>query len=299
MHQRAWVLLGIVFLPLTCFCLDKKVSFSITPKKVSQGQVAFIRLNTHGLPTREARAVFGEQNFPLWNCLDDKDAWCGLLAVPLDTPLGEKPVSLTATVGSQLFSETVPLKVAKGKFKINLLKVAPQLTRPSEEEQKQIEQDKKDLEAAYAAPTLESVWSEPFSLPTSGGVTSLFGNQRRYNGQVSSTHYGVDLRAGEKTPIHAINKGKVLLARQFFYAGNMVLLDHGMGVYSSYSHLSRLDVKPGQEVKRGDLLGMAGATGRVTGPHLHWGTRLNGHPVDPHRLVAVANLVFHSSKKSQ
>lgn len=276
-----------------------KSPFSLSPKRVSQGQVTVLRVKAvdGALPT-DIKAQFGEQQIPFWTCGDSKKpSLCGLVAIPLDTPLGKAEIEVQAQHMDKTIQEKLSLHVLKGKFRINLLTVAPQLTRPSEEDQKQIDRDKEDIAAAYANPGSAPLWKDLFKLPTSGGVTSLFGNQRRYNGEVKSTHYGVDLRANEKTPIYASNDGKVLLARSFFYGGNMVLLDHGMNLYSSYAHLSKIEVTPGQEVKRGDKLGMAGATGRVTGPHLHWGTRLNGHPVDPNQFVTTVNQTFPSSAR--
>lgn len=110
-----------------------------------------------------------------------------------------------------------------------------------------------------------------------------------FNGDVKSSHMGVDLRAGTGTPIAATNAGTVVLARASFYPGQTVHIDHGAGVFSSYSHLSVMKVTAGQKIARGAILGLAGATGRVTGPHLHWGMRVNGVSVDPHQLRELLN----------
>ena len=106
-----------------------------------------------------------------------------------------------------------------------------------------------------------------------------------FNGELRSYHRGVDLRGAEGTPIKAMADGKVVIAQNMYFAGNTVYLDHGQGVISSYAHMSRLDVKPGEMVKAGQQIGLVGATGRVTGPHLHLGLNILGVAVDPLSLV--------------
>lgn len=257
--------------------------FTLSPKKLGQGQAALVQI-AH--PPEKLTLKAGAQNIELWDCgKADPVTFCGIVSVPLDTPVGEFEVQ--AQWGEQ--TKSLTLAVKKGKFQVNQLKVKPSITAPNPEEQAKIAEDKKDIEAAYAAPEPGQLWEGVFDLPTTGGITSQFGNQRTYNGELKSTHFGVDLRADTTTPIYAANTGKVLLARLFFMAGNMVLLDHGHGIYSSYAHLSKIDVQPGEIVKKGEQLGIAGATGRVTGPHLHWSMRANGVPVDPHSLRTALN----------
>ena len=122
----------------------------------------------------------------------------------------------------------------------------------------------------------------PIPGTTSG---SNFGHRRVFNGQARDPHSGADLRASTGTPIHAANRGRVVLAKDLFFSGNAVFIDHGLGVYSVYLHLSEIRVVPGQMLEKGELLGLAGATGRVTGPHLHWGVRVQNARIDPFSLL--------------
>ena len=131
------------------------------------------------------------------------------------------------------------------------------------------------------------LWNEPFKVPIPGETGTNFGHRRIFNGQPRAPHAGADLHAATGTPIHATNRGRVVLAKHLFFTGNTVILDHGLGVYSLYAHLSRIEVKRGVMVSSGQLLGLAGATGRVTGPHLHWGMRVQGARVDPFTLVEI------------
>jgi murein DD-endopeptidase MepM/ murein hydrolase activator NlpD len=122
---------------------------------------------------------------------------------------------------------------------------------------------------------------------TTGGRN--FGNRRVFNDQPRAPHSGADLKAAAGTEIHAANRGRVVLAKELFYSGNAVFIDHGLGVYTVYLHLSEILVEPGSIVDQGQVVGLAGATGRVTGPHLHWGARIVDARVDPFSLLKLGN----------
>ncbi|MBG0777179.1 MAG: M23 family metallopeptidase [Desulfovibrionaceae bacterium] len=128
-------------------------------------------------------------------------------------------------------------------------------------------------------------WSCPFVRPVPGKVLSVFGMRRVFNGEPRSPHSGVDFRGAVGTSVHAAAAGRVLVADDLYFAGNCVYIDHGQGVVTVYAHLSRIDVRPGQEVAAGQVLGKVGATGRVTGPHLHFGAFVYGELVDPEVLL--------------
>ena len=115
--------------------------------------------------------------------------------------------------------------------------------------------------------------------------TDSFGTRRMFNGKLASIHKGADFHAPAGTPVHASNSGVVVLARPLYYEGNCVIIDHGMGLFTLSMHFSRIDVHEGQHVKAGDRLGLSGATGRVTGPHLHWAVRWQGAMLDPVKLL--------------
>lgn len=152
--------------------------------------------------------------------------------------------------------------------------------------QKEIDQ----LSTIYAGRTRPAYWDWPFSLPVPGGiVTSRFGGNRVYNGGVLAAHHaGIDFRRAVGEPIYATANGRVVAAQYFEVRGNVVILDHGYGVFSQYAHLSEFHVQAGQYVRRNQLIGGAGATGRVNGPHLHFEIIVNGLPVDPIRWFALA-----------
>jgi murein DD-endopeptidase MepM/ murein hydrolase activator NlpD len=133
----------------------------------------------------------------------------------------------------------------------------------------------------------EMLWDKPFHSPIPGETGTNFGSRRVFNGEARAPHAGSDLRAKTGTPIHATNRGRVVLAKNLFFTGNTVVLDHGLGVYTIYAHMSRIDVKVSQIVTENQLLGLSGATGRVTGPHLHWSARIQSARVDPFSLLGI------------
>lgn len=133
-----------------------------------------------------------------------------------------------------------------------------------------------------------AAWPLPLGRPVAGEKSSDFGLRRFFNGEAKSPHSGLDLRAATGTPVAACADGVVALAEEHFYAGNSVYLDHGDGLFTLYFHLSAIDVRPGQRVARGEIIGRAGATGRVTGPHVHLGVSAQGQLVDPELLLAPA-----------
>ena len=133
--------------------------------------------------------------------------------------------------------------------------------------------------------TDERLWSGGFLRPVPGDSTSSFGRRSVFNGQPRSPHSGTDFRGAEGTRITAPNAGIVVLAADLYFSGNVVIIDHGWGLYSYFAHLSSIAVEDGIRVEQGDVVGDVGATGRVTGPHLHWTVRLNDARVDPLSLM--------------
>ncbi|QHS53669.1 M23 family metallopeptidase [Edaphobacter sp. 12200R-103] len=117
--------------------------------------------------------------------------------------------------------------------------------------------------------------------------TDSFGTRRVFNGSLASIHRGLDYRARQGTPVHAVNSGRVVLARPLYFEGNCIVIDHGLGLTTIYMHLSKFRVKEGQHVTRGQLIALSGATGRANGPHLHLSVRWQGEYLDPAKLIAL------------
>src|SRR5204863_8145917 len=145
--------------------------------------------------------------------------------------------------------------------------------------------EQKELDQIHNTSTKEILWKDSFVVPIAGETGTNFGHRRVFNGMPRAPHAGADLHAATGTPIHSTNRGRVVLAEDLFFTGNTVIVDHGLGIYSLYAHLSRIDVNVGDMLERNQVLGLSGATGRVTGPHLHWGIKVQNARVDPFSLV--------------
>jgi murein DD-endopeptidase MepM/ murein hydrolase activator NlpD len=214
--------------------------------------------------------------------------WFALAGVSLETAPGTYAIELTGETKadktpSQKISFTRKFTVAAGKYpKIQAkLSVESKFTEPSPEQQKQIEEGQQIKKDYLNRITPEREWSGAFAAPANAEISDVFGSQRIFNGKTSSPHLGLDFRVPTGTPVEAMNDGTVLLARLLYFEGNFVVLDHGQGLLTLYLHLSEFKVKEGDQVKRGQVIGLSGGTGRATGPHLHVAVRWKGTYLDP------------------
>lgn len=184
------------------------------------------------------------------------------------------------------------LHIKSGNYKKETLQVNPKKVNPPKSEQDRIYKEYLESKNIYATFTKKRYWEKPFNYPLKTKITSDFGNARVYNGFLKSYHSGTDFRADIGTPLKVINNGIVVIASDRYYAGNTVVIDHGEGIYSIYAHLSKINVKVGQSIKKGEVFGLSGATGRVTGPHLHFGIIVDSVRVDPLDFIIKVNSLF-------
>jgi murein DD-endopeptidase MepM/ murein hydrolase activator NlpD len=215
-------------------------------------------------------------------------SWYVLAGVPLEAAPGSHELKINETFanGSEL-SVVKKIRVGKGayptvKVKVN---VAKQFTEPSAEQLKEVAEDKEEKQKVFAAITAERLWAGPFLPPASAATSDPFGTARVFNGEVRSKHQGLDYAVPAGTPIHAVNRGTVILARPMFFEGNCIVIDHGQGLLSLYLHLSEFLVKEGDRVESGQILGQSGGSGRATGPHLHLAIRWQGVYLNPATLL--------------
>ena len=205
----------------------------------------------------------------------DLEAKPGLAAVMI------KGLTLT---GKQRDSQIL-LRIKPKSFKKESFSVAAEFDQLSPEVKERIHKDQDEFSRAFMTSAPERLWEGPFVLPILSEVSSPFGYRRVINGTPRSPHTGVDLRAALGSEVIAANHGRVALLGDFFFSGRSLVLDHGGGLYTMYFHLSEFKVETGVAVRKGDVIGLSGMTGRVTGPHLHWSARLNGARIDPFELI--------------
>ncbi len=215
--------------------------------------------------------------------------WHALVGIDLSTRPGRATIDVEARLadGSPL-AASLPLTVSAKAFPTRRLKVAPEFVTPPPAEQARIERERLLLSNVLSAVSPRYLWEDGFGRPVDGEVISLFGARSVFNNEARAPHRGIDFRGATGTPVRAPARGVVVLAEPLYFSGSTVILDHGLGVFSMLAHLSRIDVRPGSLVVRGDVVGAIGATGRVTGPHLHWTLRIGAAAVDPLSVLAIA-----------
>lgn len=218
----------------------------------------------------------------------DSKTWIGLAGASLETTPGQYSLALTGTTSkaAQVTFER-KLSVGRAKYPTVSVKVAKKFTEPDPEQMKQINQDKTIKEDAFKHFGPDRLWTGDFRPPVTASISDVFGTGRTFNGKVQSRHQGLDYAVPSGTPVAALNRGTVLLARPLYFEGNCVVLDHGQGLLSLYMHLSEIKVKEGEQVSSGQELGLSGGTGRATGPHLHIAVRWQGTYLNPATLLTL------------
>lgn len=189
------------------------------------------------------------------------------------------------------------IKVTQFAYKESELTVAPGKVFLSGKDQKRVAREQKILNSVYSKRSNSLLFKEPFSIPLSSERTGIYGDKRIFNKKHPSTHLGNDFRAAVGTEIPSTNDGVIVYVGDLFYSGKTVIIDHGMQLFSMYAHLSKIQAKVDAPVKKGEIIGLAGATGRASGPHLHWGIKINGEWIDGFSLVEEYNTLSLVSEK--
>jgi murein DD-endopeptidase MepM/ murein hydrolase activator NlpD len=218
------------------------------------------------------------------------DRWQALVGIDLDQRPGAYTIKADARWRGELITGTRPLVVRPKTFATRTLRVAPEFVTPPPLMQERLDREADLLRHVYMHSAPERLWQAPFTRPVPQPATSRFGSRSVFNGQPRSPHAGTDFLSGAGTPVKAPNAGRIAVARDLFFSGNTVIIDHGLGTFSVLAHLSRLDVSEGDLLDRGQIVGLVGATGRVTGAHLHWAVRVGGARVDPMSLLELLGL---------
>jgi murein DD-endopeptidase MepM/ murein hydrolase activator NlpD len=258
--------------------LEVRVSAPDTPEEV-QGMLLLVEVRSEK-PMTQITAKWNDREVPFWKePVSDKDKSAdavdvrrALLGIDLEKPAGKYPFGVeTQVADGQRLTCTETMVVEEGHFATENLTVKKQFVEPNPEQEARAKAEQQRLREIYDTVTPERLWDGPFRMPLVGDFKgSNFGKRRVLNGHPGSPHGGTDFPAPTGTPVHAAQRGKVVLAEELFFSGNTVVIDHGLGIYTFYCHFSEIDAKVGEMVDAGTVIGKVGATGRVTGPHLHW-----------------------------
>jgi murein DD-endopeptidase MepM/ murein hydrolase activator NlpD len=257
-------------------------SITLTPEVVESGSPELIRVEAP-----DASAVEGQwRGHPvLFFPAADHRVWYALAGVDVETSPGRSELKVTVHLNGEAHELTAPIQIKPAHYRTESLSVSSKFVEPDPEALKQINTESELKKKIFAASADHPLWTQGFRAPVKAPPTDSFGTRRMFNGKLASIHKGMDFRAPSGTPVLAGNAGKVILAQPLYYEGGCVIIDHGLGLMSLSMHMSRIDVKVGDVVSRSQRLGLSGATGRVTGPHLHWAIRWQGAMLDPAKLL--------------
>jgi murein DD-endopeptidase MepM/ murein hydrolase activator NlpD len=266
------------------------VKLRLSAPQASQGSLLLVEIRSV-TPVTEIAGEWDGRNLAFWQVKQPEMAEKktstelrrGLLGVDLEKAVGEYEFRVDVqTDDGNKANCSVKVPVKAGRFATERLQVEQEFVEPSPEQIKRANEERQRLREIYDRVTPERLWSGNFRVPLDGVSTGgNFGKRRILNGQPGSPHGGVDFPAATGTPVHATQRGRVVLAEELFFSGNTVVVDHGLGIYSFYGHLSEIDAKVGDSLEVGQVLGKVGATGRVTGAHLHWGLTVEKARVNP------------------
>jgi murein DD-endopeptidase MepM/ murein hydrolase activator NlpD len=263
--------------PLLLGLLASVPSLELAPTAARPGDAVLVRVLSADAPPSGALAG---RKLTFWR---DGEEWRALAALPVETAPGKAPVRVRA--GDAALG--TDLEVVEPGFARHALTLAPRYVKPPASARKQMRADRKAFAGAFARPFEPPLFRGPFAWPRDDRKGGRFGDQRTLNGEKASVHYGIDLSGARGAPVSAAAGGVVALTRAAYMSGNTIVLWHGAGVFTVYFHLDRILVKEGDTVAQGQEIGTVGATGRATGPHLHWGVKVGGLYVDPESILAI------------
>ncbi len=289
---------------LTFFaCGVSAQTISLSPTTLSPGSPVLISVEIANASSVDGSLL--DQPLHFFHPAGKLQTWMALAGIDVEAKVEPVTVRVTTHLSDGTTHElTRKIVLTPAHYRTTTISVAPKFVKPPAEDEKEIADEQalkmrlftEANEAANEAATKQSppLWQGNFQVPVKSPPTDSFGTRRVVlsnsdkTEKIETVHKGMDFRAPAGTVVRAANSGTVLLAQHLYYEGNCVILDHGLGLYTFYMHFSRIDVKPGQKIATGERLGLSGATGRVTGPHLHWAVRYQNASLDPARLLKLA-----------
>lgn len=261
------------------------IEVSLTPEVLRQGDVLLIRISIpEHINTKDGeniQGIFMDKKLHFFKTESGK--YLSLVGIDMKTTPGEYSLTFIYS-NKKIFERNV--KILPASFGMQRLTLPKEMVDLTPETLKRVKIEQSRLAELWPVIN-EKLWKGRFIMPINGRIKSPFGVRRIINEQEKSPHSGIDIEAKEGDPLVAPNNGRVALIDNQFFGGKTLILDHGYGIYSILYHLSKVIVSEGQLVKRGDIIGHAGATGRATGPNLHWGVRLQGERINP---ISITNL---------
>ncbi|MBU0721535.1 M23 family metallopeptidase [bacterium] len=272
------------------FMISTLSSFAVDIHETSigNGKTAFVEF-TKEKNLKYEKILIGKKTYKVFGHPLDDEKMYALIPISYYEKPREQKMSLLYEENGLAKEKSFSLLIKDSKYKKERLKVSSSKVNLSKEDTKRVQKEYHEAMKIYNTSNKDIYVSSKFIAPLESKITSEFGKARVYNDTLKGYHSGTDFRAKTGEPIKASNEGIVVLAKERFYSGGSIILDHGHGIYTCYFHMSKFDVKEGQKVKKAQIIGLSGESGRVTGPHLHFSARVAGVQVDPLQLISVMN----------
>jgi len=260
------------------------IDITVSARSLAPGELAVLAVKLNEDAGSVTVSAFGKKT-PAYR-LRAGD-WQALVGIDLDQAPGAYVLTVEAHAGATVVRGRKSIQVKPRTFATRTLRVDPEFVNPPEAVLARIASEAAFITGVTRGSATERLWSAPFVRPVDDPANSRFGTRSVYNGEKRRPHGGADFLSPAGRPVRAPNAGHVAAARDMFFTGNTIIIDHGLGVVSLLAHLSAMNVQEGDEVAAGQVVGRVGATGRVTGPHLHWGITISGARVDPLSVLAL------------
>jgi murein DD-endopeptidase MepM/ murein hydrolase activator NlpD len=260
------------------------IAVATEARSLTPGELIVFTLNAHSDVSSVRVRVFGK-DIPAFKI--ETGAWRALVGIDLDQKPGSYVAAIEGLGADGVSRVEHSIVVQSRRYPTRNLRVDPSFVNPPPAVLQRIEAEQVFLRMSLERSDADRLWTAPFVRPVPGRTNSQFGTRSVFNGQPRGPHRGADFLSPAGEPIKSPNAGRVVAARNLYFSGNTIVIDHGLGLVSMLAHLSRIDVREGELVAPGQIVGLVGATGRVTGPHLHWTLTVSGARVDPLALLAL------------
>lgn len=263
------------------------IQVSFNPETVKQGAILLITVKA-GPEIHTISGALLDKTIRFFRN-PGRSAYTALAGIDLNTDPKRYNLSLSLEDKSGgIIKKDVEIQVASADFRTQNLTLPKEKVDLDEETLKRVNLEKEEIDKIWDISTADPLWNGNFIKPVEGDIDDNFGFRRVINGEPRSPHTGVDIDAPEGTPVYAANEGRVVFTGDQFFSGKGLVIDHGLGLLTMYFHLSEIVATVGEDVKKGQIIARVGKTGRATGPHLHWGIRLNGARVNPASLIGLS-----------
>ncbi len=281
----AFILFTFSLLPIA-FSLDSSIKTSFKPEKIKQGDILLVTVKAN--PGKyEISGTFLDKPVYFYTDLN-KNSYAALIGIDMNTEPNLYTLSLVfEDEKGKKVKKNYKIKVRPTKFGVQRLTLPKEMVELDEETLKRVRLEQEKIGKVWNIFTEKYLWEGNFISPAEGELSSNFGLRRIINGEPRNSHNGIDFAAPEGASVYAPNHGKAVFIDELFFSGKSLIIDHGFGLFTMYFHLSEILVNDGEEIKKGQLIAKVGKSGRATGPHLHWGMRLNGARVNP---ISIVNL---------